>query len=135
MVRQAADGLVAWQNPVEVAGVVSMPYIARDANGKITGVYQQADVAGAEILPDDHPEVREYLAQRQRIELVRQSLETSDVETVRVIEDLIDVLIEKNLLLLTDLPFPAQEKLLQRQRMRQTLGAYGGLMVSEEDIL
>lgn len=112
-----------------------MPYVVRDANGAITGINTQDGGANGEVLPHDHPELLEFQAQCQHIEQVRQSLEVSDVETVRVIEDLVDVLIEKKLLLLTDLPYPAQEKLLERQRMRQTLGVYGGLMVSEDDIL
>jgi hypothetical protein len=65
----------------------------------------------------------------------RQRLSLSDAEIIRVIDDLVNVLIEKNLLLLTDLPQSAQKKLMERQRIRSELGGLGYLMVDEEDIL
>jgi hypothetical protein len=44
----------------------------------------------------------------------RQQLSLSDVETIRIIEGLVDVLIAKKLLL-TELPLPARQKLMERQ--------------------
>jgi hypothetical protein len=38
-----------------------------------------------------------------------------------VVEDLIDVLIEKNVIMLTDLPGPAQQKLMARRHLRGRL--------------
>ena len=52
-----------------------------------------------------------------------------------MIEDLVDLLIEKKLIVLTDLPQAAQIKLSERQRMRGDLGVLGNLVVDEEDIL
>jgi len=45
------------------------------------------------------------------------------------------VLIAKKVILLTDLPDAAQQKLSERQRMRSELNDLGNLMVDEEDIL
>lgn len=42
----------------------------------------------------------------------------SDAALIRVLEDLIDVLIERGLIRFTDLPPPAQEKLVQRRHWR-----------------
>lgn len=49
------------------------------------------------------------------------SLSQSDLALVRVIEDLIDTLIEKGLIQFTDLPSAAQAKLLSRRETRAAL--------------
>ena len=106
-----------------------MPYVKRNAAGEITGLLEEpADGAGEE-LSLDSDEIQTFLGQ------ARQRLSLSDVETIRVIEDVVDVLIRKKLLLLTDLPQAAQKKLMERQRMRSELGALGNLVIDEEDIL
>jgi len=56
-----------------------------------------------------NPEVQRYL------EVVMKQLSSQDTETIRVIEDLVDLLIEKKLILLTDLPVAAQKKLSERR--------------------
>lgn len=45
----------------------------------------------------------------------------SDASMVRVLEDLIDVLIQRGVIQFTDLPVPAQAKLLQRRENRAHL--------------
>jgi hypothetical protein len=52
-----------------------------------------------------------------------------------VIEDPVDLLIKKRLVVLTDLPQAAQNKLSERQRMCSDLSAPGDLVADEEDIL
>ena len=106
-----------------------MPYIKRDPGGRITGISDRADSGYEEELDIENPDVQAYL------ELARSELTSSDVETIRVIEDLIDILIEKKLIVFTDLPRAAQIKLTKRQRMRGDLSVLGNLVVSEEDIL
>ena len=106
-----------------------MPYIQRNSTGKIIGISDQAESGSDEALDLANPEIQAYL------ELARSQLSSSDTETIRVIEDLVDLLIEKKLILLTDLPEAAQQKLSGRQRIRGDLGVLGNLMVDEEDIL
>ncbi len=110
----------------ETVGV--MPYIKRNSSGRIIGISDQAE-NGDEELDLANPEILAYL------ELARNQLSSSDTETIRVIEDLVDLLIEKKLILLTDLPDAAQQKLSERQRMRGDLGVLANLVVDEEDIL
>ncbi|MNC95299.1 hypothetical protein D3C83_123860 [compost metagenome] len=52
---------------------------------------------------------------------------------VRLVDDLIDLLIEKAVIKFTDLPAAAGEKYLQRQIARRRL--QGSLVVDEKDIL
>jgi len=49
------------------------------------------------------------------------ALATLDSAFVRVLEDLIDTLIEKGVIRLTDLPLAAQQKLGERKHLRQRL--------------
>jgi hypothetical protein len=106
-----------------------MPYVIRDTEGGIIGLSEQGREGGDEQLPLSHPDVQAFL------ENAREQLSSSDVETIRVIEDLVDVLIQKKLILLTDLPQAAQQKLSKRQGMRSDLHVLDDLMVDEDDIL
>ncbi|MEN8108530.1 MAG: hypothetical protein ABFS22_11060 [Pseudomonadota bacterium] len=106
-----------------------MPYVKRNAEGQIIGLSEHPQDGDGEDLSLGDPEIQAFLSR------ARYQLSSSDTETIRVIEDLVDVLIQKKLLLLTDLPQAAQKKLMERQRMRSKLGSLGNLMVDEEDIL
>jgi hypothetical protein len=51
----------------------------------------------------------------------KRALAESDQEIARVTEDLIHLLVSKNLILFTDLPPVVQQKLLDRERLRSHL--------------
>ena len=106
-----------------------MPHIVRNANGNIIGLSEHAGDGSDEELSLSHPDVQAFL------ESAKNQLSSSDTETIRVIEDLVSVLIAKKVILLTDLPDAAQQKLSERQRMRSEMNDLGNLMVDEEDIL
>ncbi|MGB5340350.1 MAG: hypothetical protein WBO06_14795 [Gammaproteobacteria bacterium] len=106
-----------------------MPYVIRNPAGAIIGLADTAQNSGDEELALDHPEVQSFL------EMAKEQLLSSDSETIRVIEDLVDALIQKKLILLTDLPLAAQQKLNERQRIRSELNVLENLVVEEEDIL
>ena len=50
-------------------------------------------------------------------------LAESDQGMVRVVEDLVDLLINKDLIRFTDLPDAAQKKLLERRKLRRSVDA------------
>ena len=62
------------------------------------------------------------------VELLR-----SDLEMIRVSEDVVDVLISKRIICLTDLPRAAQEKLLRRKHLRSLLDSFSEVIAAEED--
>lgn len=64
---------------------------------------------------------------------IQRQLTESDLEFVRVLEDVIAALIARGALVLTDLPQPAQEKLRQRLDLRGRLGDLGGLVAAPEE--
>jgi len=98
-----------------------MPYIHRDENGKITKASARA-LIGAELLPHNHPEVVAFLKQRgqdpQQVEEALSELRRTDNEMARAIEDVIIVLLKKNLFKMTDLPKPVQDRMNFRVRQR-----------------
>lgn len=107
-----------------------MPYIKRDAQGRIAAI-QMEPSAGLEEVAASAPELIEFL---RRMGLEHSSLEQSDMRLVRVLEDLIDLLIDRDVIRFTDLPQPAQDKLLERRSMRQSLGALDLLGGANETI-
>jgi len=112
-----------------------MIYAKRDADGRIAALYPNADEPGVEALPMNDPEVLAFLDQAGDSEAALAFLHRSDLELVRVMEDLIELLVDRNLILFTDLPEPAQRKLLGRRKARENLADDRGLMVDRDDVL
>ena len=107
-----------------------MPYVKRDQEGRITTVNLEFG-DGFEELPASSPELLEFM---HRMGLEQSTLQQSDMRLVRVLEDLIDLLIDRDVIRFTDLPLPAQEKLMERRSMRQSLGALNLLGGANETI-
>ena len=93
-----------------------MPYIRRNAAGQVESLHRQAVEAG-EFLPDEHPEVQSFVGNAGGD--ARDGFSRLDADFVRVIEDVIDTLIVKNILNITDLPEQAQAKLFARKSFRE----------------
>jgi hypothetical protein len=92
-----------------------MFYVLRDAAGQISSLHRDP-VVGAQTLPPDHPEVRRFL----ELDAGDQQFATLDASFLRVLEDLIDALIRRNVLCITDLPMEAQLKLFDRKHFRES---------------
>ena len=107
-----------------------MPYIRRDAQGRIAAV-QLEPGDGLEQLSAGAPELAEFT---RKMAGDQHSLEQSDMRLVRVLEDLIELLIARDVIRFTDLPQAAQEKLLERRSMRQSLGALDLLGGADETL-
>jgi hypothetical protein len=72
-------------------------------------------VVGAQVLPADHPEVRQFMGEGSEAK----QFASLDQGFLRVLEDLIDALIRRNVLCITDLPMEAQLKLFDRKHFRE----------------
>ena len=107
-----------------------MPYVKRDEQGRITTVNLEPG-EGLEEVPATSPELIDFM---NRMGLEQDTLQQSDMRLVRVLEDLIDLLIDRDVIRFTDLPLPAQEKLMKRRSMRQSLGALDLLGGANETI-
>lgn len=91
-----------------------MFYVLRDATGQISSLHRDP-VVGAQTLPEDHPEVRQFMG----VDSEHQQFATLDASFLRVLEDVIDALIRRNVLCITDLPMEAQLKLFDRKHFRE----------------
>ncbi|WP_349573232.1 tryptophan synthase subunit beta [Azotobacter salinestris] len=108
-----------------------MLYVKRDAHGNLLRV-EQAPFDGMDGEIDAaSPEVRDWQAARAAQSSLQQ-LRQSDLEMVRVLEDLIYALIDKGVLRITDLPAAAQAKLAGRSRARDALQGRSRLL-DEDD--
>lgn len=65
----------------------------------------------------------------------RAALSESDVTLIRVLEDLINTLIDQKVILLTALPMVAREKLSNREKICGHLSSLANLMDDDDGIL
>ncbi|HWA50134.1 MAG TPA: hypothetical protein VG742_17820 [Dongiaceae bacterium] len=108
-----------------------MPFVTRDEMGRITALYREQTPDAREYLPAGHPEVLDFAGQGGSAE--RPDMRQSDLEMIRVYEDLIDILISKRIVVLTDFPTAAQEKLVRRKRLRSSLSSLTEVLAPEDD--
>ena len=96
-------------------------YIVRDALGRISGLSATPTGDGEAVTMAD-PDVQAFLRKL-------------DVDLVRVLEDVIDLLITRGVFRFTDLPESAREKLLFRKSLRSQWQAVPDPLGSDEGIL
>jgi hypothetical protein len=95
-----------------------MPFIRRNAQGTVDSLHRR-DEGGAEFLPDDHPDVRAFLGAAPAAH--DPGFASLDADFIRVIEDVIDTLIVRHTINITDLPDEAQAKLFARKSFRERI--------------
>jgi hypothetical protein len=100
-----------------------MPYVLRNADGSIQAISRveprneaMATNPAWESV-DEH--AADYLLFLESTISVADPFRESDIHLARVLEDLISVLIERDVIRFTDLPEAARKRLLERQALRQ----------------
>ncbi len=93
-----------------------MPFVARDPDGHIVAVSKKPNPKMPEYLPDDHPELKAAL-DNARPQIVKKELEEAERKLGRLAEDLLQILIAKNIVLFTDLPAETQDLIYNRNRL------------------
>ena len=109
-----------------------MPFVRRDASGLIESLHRQAAAGAAEFLADDHAEVLAFVGRRP--DAADEGFGRLDADFVRVIEDVIDTLIVKNVINITDLPAEAQAKLFARKSFRERVSRNPLRLFGEGDL-
>jgi hypothetical protein len=105
-----------------------MPYIMKDADGNINAVSAIAvDAAGWEFVEGDS---EGYIAFLETALAQEDPFRESDIHLARVLEDLISLLIKRNIIQFTDFPSAAQKRLTERQMLRDH--GYQGLDILDE---
>lgn len=108
-----------------------MIYAKRDADGAVVAVSREP-VEGdgwAEAAADDEA----VIAFGRRIAESANPMNSSDLGLVRVLEDLIELLIERSVIRFTDLPQPAQYKLMERRGAREALKQ--GILLDDDGVI
>ena len=95
-----------------------MPFVKRNGEGEIIAVSQVEEAGFAEEVPTGDVQLAGFLGE---LSDGKSSLDSTDQDFIRVLEDVVELLISKSIILFTDLPDSAQHKMMQRQRMRSEL--------------
>ena len=107
-----------------------MPFVKRDNNNLICAIFSEKQDAAQEEVAIDDIEIIEFLKNGEYSQNTSHLLNQSDSDFIRVLEDLLDTLVDKHILLLTDLPEAAQHKMLKRKKIRKK---HIQSILSEED--
>lgn len=124
---------------IRLTGARNMPYVQRNEVGEIIALTAQpVDGKEAFLMPDD-PEILLFLAQSGSgsFEINRQNLDllADDLKLIRVVEDLIDLLTAKGVILFSELPPAVQEKILRKKDKREHLQTGNDILVSDVNLL
>jgi len=111
----AANFIAARRHANYIGG---MPYVRRNAQGEVVSLHRHAEAGTSEYLPDDHGDVRAFMGGGPPAS-GSEGFARLDADFVRVLEDVIDTLVAKNLINITDLPPEAQAKLFSRKSFRE----------------
>jgi hypothetical protein len=106
-------------------------FVKRDSSGAICAVSRDKIAGVDEPIAPDAIELQQFL-QAAKPE-AQQQLEQTDLQMARVMEDVVNVLIEKSVIRFTDLPVAAQQKLLGRRAVRDRVS--GDLIVGDDDVV
>lgn len=100
-----------------------MLYAERDADGVIVAIRKiaesEAAAAGKERIGTS--ELVGFLAESEARLPYERLLAQLDTDVIRVLDDLVDLLVRKNVILFTDLPEEARQKLYERKRVRHKM--------------
>jgi hypothetical protein len=98
-----------------------MPFVVRDKNHRVTGLYLEPNERASELLSIDHPDVVDFLTQACKLEQVKVLLNEYDLAIPRVLEDLIDILIRNRVITFSQFPTEAQDKMTAREYLRELI--------------
>ena len=109
-----------------------MLYVERDQEGRIIAIHAtpRANAEEAKTVIDE--EILDFLNKTVSADSRKLLLSLSDMAIIRLLEDLIDLLIQKNIITFTELPVQAQERLKERKRLRESMASPN---LTVEDIL
>lgn len=111
-----------------------MPFVHRDAEGNILAVYEEHLEGTEEVAPHD-PALEEFIRRNlpHAGSVIDDEWLQSDLALARVMEDLIEILMDKKVIMFTDFPEGAQQKLRQRRGLRKELSYVEDLFGGDDD--
>lgn len=112
-----------------------MIYVQRDVAGRLLRVEYEPFEGMTENLAIESEELQSWLVAREEVKARLDSLKQSDLELVRVLEDVVSALVERGVIRYTDLPAAAREKLDQRAIVRAEIEGLSGLLGDEHSLI
>ncbi len=109
-----------------------MLYAERNEEGKIIGI--SINPVETDDKPISDEELAAFIGASTDTSSLLALINAMDVSIIRVLEDLIDLLIKKNIILFSDLPIDAQHKLAKRKVVRQKIQQDPPIIQDEEDL-
>ena len=95
-----------------------MLYVERGSDGRITAL---RNTSSTETQEKKSMMDKEVIAFFNSTDSWEQSMAISDFGTIRIIEDLIDLLVHKNIINFTELPEQAQQRIRERKHLREKI--------------
>lgn len=111
-----------------------MPYVTRNKSGEVIDLQPSRQNSEDEWIDADSPEIITFLKSTNPHSKVKHALSVSDYEMLRVVEDLIDLLIEKQVFVYTELPTAVQEKLHSRKQLRKNMQSLSNLVPEDDTV-
>jgi hypothetical protein len=97
-----------------------MLYVERATDGKIIALHSTPNPTALEQKSLTDEEVLEFF---NSTDSRQQLMAYSDIGAIRIVEDLIDLLVRKNIINLTELPEQAQQRIRERKRLRKNIAS------------
>ncbi|MGM0826549.1 MAG: tryptophan synthase subunit beta like protein [Pseudomonadota bacterium] len=110
-------------------------YVNRDSQGQISQVSRSANEQCQEFVPPESAELQRFINAENAEDQEAERLRQSDLEFVRVLEDVINLLMDRGIIRFTDLPEKAQTKLLDRQSLRKRVNDVGLISDDDSDVI
>ena len=111
-----------------------MAFVKRDESGAIEAItLNPADDNSPEVVDPTSEEIITFLFGGTLDAGAQESWIAADLSLARVVEDVVDVLIKKKIIEITDFPIPAQQKLISRRGKRNDYGYLTELFPEDED--
>lgn len=95
-----------------------MLYVERNERGDIVAVSRDNKGSTLERKETVDEEILAFLREHASADSSLRTLVELDLKTIRIIDDLVELLIRKHLIMFSELPAEAQEKLIARKRLR-----------------
>ena len=112
-----------------------MPYARRDDHGDIIELHRNPVDDQDQYVALSDPAVLAFLFDHDAQDAAHHFLAISDMELARVLEDLVAVLVDRQLIRFTDLPADAQRKLTLRRRARTAMHDERPFSLDEDELL
>ena len=112
-----------------------MPFVKRSEHGRILGVYREQVTPDLEPVAAEDSELRSFVAELGSDDPTDEAAVwiRSDLAMARVVEDLVDTLIDRNVIGFGDLPEEARSKIVARRRRRADLDYLQSLEIGDPD--